>query len=302
LTYLNTSAGVLTAGVNALGENVADAYTRLKGLANMPYFTSILTTKRFEKDIITSTATAIQATNKLFIYGITNFANDVADIGQVITNAKQDKTRILLHNTSELDVLLFTAGYAGLLASTNFNSANVALTLHVKQLSGVNPDGNINDNKLATCKTAGVECYPLASGYANIFTSGANGFVDNVYYLIALQAYLEIAGFNTLAQTITKIPQTEEGMNVVKNNVINILQQFVTFGFIGAGAWNSPDTFGDPVLFKKSILQNGFFVYSQPITEQSQADRNTRTAPVVQIAIKTAGAIQYIIINGNVEY
>jgi len=55
-------------------------------------------------------------------------------------------------------------------------------------------------------------------------------------------------------------------------------------------------------LFKKGILQNGFFVYSQPISEQSQTDRNNRIAPVVQIAIKTAGAIQYIIINGSVEY
>lgn len=300
--YFNTGAGALTAGSNAAGENVIDAYTRLINLATMPYFTAILTTKRFETAVITDTATAIEATNKMFIYGITNFTSDVTAVGQAITSAKCRQTRVWLHNLTELDALLYMAGQTGLLASTNFNSANVALTLHVKQLAGVNPDTNINDDKLQACKTAGVDCYPVASNYANIFTSGANDFTDNVYYLIALKSYLEVAGFNTLAQTTTKIPQTEAGMSIVKNNVINILQQFVNFGFIAPGAWNSPDTFGDPVLFKKGILQNGFFVYSQPISEQSQTDRNNRIAPVIQIAIKTAGAIQYIIINGSVEY
>ena len=136
--YLNTTAGVLTAGSNATGESIIDAYTRLINLATMPYFTSILTTKRFETAVLTDTATAIQATNKMFIYGITNFTSDVTAVGQAITSAKCSQTRVLLHNLTELDALLYTAGYAGLLASTNFNSTNVALTLHVKQLAGVN--------------------------------------------------------------------------------------------------------------------------------------------------------------------
>jgi len=39
------------------------------------------------------------------------------------------------------------------------------------------------------------------------------------------------------------------------------------------------------------ITQKGYYTYSIPIAQQAQTDRELRKAPLVQIAVKRAGAI-----------
>ena len=57
------------------------------------------------------------------------------------------------------------------------------------------------------------------------------------------------------------------------------------------GSWTSSETFGDPVIFANNILTRGYYIYSLPIVQQSSVEREERKAPLVQIAIKRAGAI-----------
>jgi hypothetical protein len=137
-------------------------------------------------------------------------------------------------------------------------------------------------------------------GYSNIYESGANDNVDNVLYTIAFKTYLSIAGFNTIAQTSTKVPQTDAGLILVKSRIIDVCGQFVNFGFIAPGIWNSSDTIGNPVTFKEQIALVGYYCYYTPLSQQTQADRANRIANF-QLAIKLAGGIGFIIINGIVE-
>jgi hypothetical protein len=111
-----------------------------------------------------------------------------------------------------------------------------------------------------------------------------------------LKFALEAAGFNYLRQTNTKVPQTEPGMNGLKAAYANICQQFVRNGCMAPGSWTSSETFGDPQIFVNNILTQGFYIYSLPVAQQNATDRDARIAPLVQIAIKRAGAIQ----TGNV--
>ena len=113
---------------------------------------------------------------------------------------------------------------------------------------------------------------------------------------LALKFALETAGFNYLRQTNTKIPQTEPGMNGLKAAYAGVCQQFVRCGEIAPGQWNSPETFGDPQIFNNNINAQGYYIYSLPVAQQLPVNRNARQAPLVQIAIKRAGAIQ----TGNV--
>jgi hypothetical protein len=55
--------------------------------------------------------------------------------------------------------------------------------------------------------------------------------------------------------------------------------------------WNSAETFGNPEDLRRNITDVGYYIYSQPIAQQLQAQREARIAPLVQIAIKLAGAI-----------
>jgi hypothetical protein len=60
---------------------------------------------------------------------------------------------------------------------------------------------------------------------------------------------------------------------------------------------------GDPVgnLATGDTLAAGYYAYAPPIASQAQADRETRKAPVIQCAIKLAGAVHFadVIINVN---
>ncbi len=125
-----------------------------------------------------------------------------------------------------------------------------------------------------------------------IYSTVGNDYFDNQYSNLALKFALEVAGFNYLAQTATKVPQTEPGMNGLKAAYIGICNQFVNNGELAPNTWGSSETFGDPQTFLNNILSNGYYVYSAPIALQTQAARTARQAPLVQIACKRAGALQ----------
>jgi hypothetical protein len=177
--------------------------------------------------------------------------------------------------------------------STNFAGQNTTLNLNVKTLQGVTADTGITPAVLTTCKTLGVNVYASIQGVAKFIANGGPNFIfmDNVYNLLWFANALQIGIFNALAMTSTKIPQTEAGMTVLKNAVIAVCQQAVLNGYIAPGTWQSTDTFGDLKSFLRNIVQLGYYIYSQPIGDQSEAVRETRAAPLMQLAVKLAGAI-----------
>jgi len=81
-------------------------------------------------------------------------------------------------------------------------------------------------------------------------------------------------------------------MTGLKNAYGTVCERAVRSGILGTGlTWNSAERFGDPEDFDRNIDENGYYIYSLPIAQQSQADREDRLAPVVQIALKFAGSI-----------
>ena len=101
---------------------------------------------------------------------------------------------------------------------------------------------------------------------------------------------LEVSGFNYLRKTNTKIPQTETGMTGLKNAYETKCVQAVRNGLSAPGKWNDSIPFGNPEDFLRNIEEKGYYIYSTPIAQQSQAEREQRIAPLVQIAVKLAGA------------
>lgn len=215
----------------------------------------------------------------------------------IITNATEQHTRCLLYTEggTALAARKMAAAYAGRAMSTNFDGVATTLNMHGKSLVGITGDTGISQATLNTCGTVGVDTYPLVGGGAQylgkVFTSGANGYFDNVYNLDWLVFALQVAGFNALTTVSTKLPQTEPGMAILKGAYILVLQQSIVNGFVAPGVWNSPELFGNPADLKRNILNIGYYIYSLPVNQQAQVDRQARKAPLVQIAIKFAGAI-----------
>lgn len=273
-------------GSNAGLERAKDAVLRTNGAVE--YFGIVLTEKLIDSDL-TEFAGTVQTMDKLFFAG-SNLSEDIAGVFSTIKDSGLTHTRCLYYSTSENDALDFAAGYASRGMSINFSGVNTAHTMHLKEVVGVPADPNLTQTQLDAAKNAGVDVY-ADFGVPKVFTSGANQFFDQVYTRTAFKLRLQIAGFNLLAQVQTKLPQTSAGMDALRGAYRQVCAQFVANGTFGPGTWNSPTTFGDPEDFIRNIADVGYFVYSLPITQQSQTEREARVAPVVQIAAKDAGAI-----------
>jgi hypothetical protein len=94
--------------------------------------------------------------------------------------------------------------------------------------------------------------------------------------------------FNAFVQAGTKIPQTDAGMNKLTTTLAGTLSQGVNNGLIAPGQWNAPG-FGS--LQEGQYLTSGYYIYTPSISSQSEAVRQTRAAPLMQTAVKLAGAI-----------
>lgn len=213
----------------------------------------------------------------------------------VITEAQQSQGRLLYYTLGATESREFAAAYASRLQSVDYTGSNTTLNMHAKTLTGVSPDTGVTQTILGQLATLGADAYPSFGGggqtLGKVFTSGANSFSDLVQNTNWLANALQVAGFNALAQTATKIPQTEQGMGALIGAYTKVMQQAVLNGFLAPGTWNSPDSFGDPVALIRNIAQAGFYIYSLPIVLQNQADRAARKAPLIQIAGKSAGGI-----------
>jgi len=216
---------------------------------------------------------------------------DTTGVFKTIKDAGLTHTRCLLYTDSADDALDYAAGYAGRGLCINFSGFLTAHTMNLKEITGLDADSGITQTVYNTAKANGVDVYANIGGLSKLMTSGENQYFDQVYTRLAFKMRLAVAGFNFLATTNTKIPQTEEGMNGLKGALRKICNQFVENGTFAPGAWTSSTTFGNPEDHIRNIKDVGYFIYSSPISAQTPADRNARKAPPIYVAAKDSGAI-----------
>ena len=273
-------------GADAGVERVKDTILRTNGA--VPYFGVVLNEKQSDA-LLTELAALMQSLTKFLAVG-SAISADIAGVFTTLKDAGYTHTRCMYYSVSENDALDFAAAYMSRLMSINFLGSNTALTMHLKDITGLVADPAATQTIIDSAQTAGVDIYP-DFGIPKCFISGANLFSDQVYTRLALQVDLEVSGFNYLAQTTTKRPQTEQGMDGLKGAYRGVMSQYVTAGIYAPGTWNDATTFGDPADHRRNIEEFGFFIFSQPIAQQAQAERTARVAPLVQIAGKEAGSI-----------
>jgi hypothetical protein len=200
-----------------------------------------------------------------------------------------------------INALLEQAAYAGRALSTNFSGAKTTQNMQLKTLATIQPDPTMSALYYAQAQAAGADIYASIQGLSGVLTSGANSFFDNVYNLGWYVGATQVAGFNFLQGISTKLPQTEDGMDGLKGAYTTVAIQSGVNGYTAPGVWTSTIPFGNPATFLANIANNGYYIYSQPIAQQLASARAARQAPLVQIALKLAGAINTsnVIINVN---
>ena len=228
-------------------------------------------------------------------------ANDVLqyDVFESPANLLVDPTNVVwdikLSGLTNYRMLYSKAGNRKLAASymarvhtVNFGAENSALTMHLKELSVAAEE--YTQTEVDNAKMVGLDLYTTIKLTPELLTSGANVFTDERYNLIAYVDSLQIDMHNLLKLTGTKIPQTRRGINQLIDQAEKTTLQFVRAGVVAPGTWSSPDTFGDLETFKRGILNNGFYWMAGSLAAQAQNLREARESPVLQGAVKLAGA------------
>lgn len=183
------------------------------------------------------------------------------------------------------------SAYMGRGLCVNFDGSGTTLSMQLKALATIEPDPAITETLFQKAKRVGADLYCSIYGVNSAISNGANEFFDNVYNDNWLFVALQVAGFNALRYANTKIPQTNIGIDALVTAYKRVLEQGVRNGAFAPGEWTLTFPFGDPELFQQNIRSFGYYVYPEPLAEQSQQARDSREAPLISMAVKRAGAV-----------
>ncbi|HHV2014410.1 TPA: DUF3383 family protein [Escherichia coli] len=237
-------------------------------------------------------------------------AIEASSLSRILAVTTADVNVLVAGNTDNIGYKLKAAGYArtfwqysssskyaaisafGRAFTVNFTGSNTTITLKFKTEPGITYE------TLTTAQAAAIDAingnvYVYYANDTAIIQQGvmANGdFFDERHGLDWLQNYVQTNLYNLLYTSATKIPQTDAGVTRLMTNVEASLNQAVNNGLIAPGVWN-----GGPIgqIESGDTLTKGYYVYADAVANQAQSDREARKSPVIQAAIKLAGAIHY---------
>jgi len=182
-----------------------------------------------------------------------------------------------------------SASIFGRAFTVDFDGTNTTITLKFKQEPNVSPE-TLTETQSATLTSKHCNVFVRYNNNTAILQQGvmANGyFLDEVYALDWLQNDLQTNVYDELYLT-GKVPQTDAGINRLVSIISGRLEQAVVNGLLAPGVWNGPPI---GAINTGDTLSKGYYVYAAPIASQSQADREARKAPLIQAALKLAGAV-----------
>lgn len=286
-SYLNASNGNATIGTNSSGTTLAEA---VEEALQQVYFGGVLTTQIVEDSARIQNAQDIQAMDCVY-YDSLQALSTIATTGNAIKSAGLGKTRTLAYSMDNGKEAI--ASYCSIAKSVNYKGSNTAITMNFKTLTGIQSDAGLNDTYLLNANENGVDIYANTGGLNVVYSNDNNGYTDDIENQLWLKKALEVAGFNYLRQTNTKVPQTENGMTGLKNAYAQVCEQAIRNGVVAAGKWNGTVPFGDSEDFVRNIAERGYYIYSIPVAQQDQTEREARKAPLIQIALKFSGAFHF---------
>lgn len=281
-------------------ETIAEAVSAL-GDASSAWYGLVIADNSLSDSDVLSVARYVESASVSRIYGHTVTKTDVldpdvdTDIGSQLKGAFLNRT-LWQYSAQPYAV----ASLFGRMFTVNFQGNRTTITLKFKQEPSISAE-LLTATQANALRSKNGNVFVQYNNDTAIIQEGvmANGsFIDERHGLDWLQNYVQTNLYNLMYTSTTKIPQTDEGVTQLLANVEQSLAQGVTNGLIAPGIWGG-DSFG--ALSRGDMLTKGYYTYAQPIAEQVQAVREKRIAPVIQCAIKLAGAIHFadVIINVN---
>jgi hypothetical protein len=243
----------------------------------------------------------IEGASDKHLYGITSNASNILDPATSADLASQAALADYLRTFIQycLSNSYAVASFFGRAFSTNFEGSNTAITMKFKKEPGITPE-ILTSTQADTLISKRCNVYVEYNNNTSILQEGVMSglaYFDEMHGLDWLANRIQTDVFNVLYQS-PKIAQTNPGVHVLVATIEGALAQGVNNGLIAPGIWNAPG-FGQ--LNTGDLLAKGYYTYAQSVDDQNAADRSARKAPLIQVAVKLAGAIHSadVLINVN---
>lgn len=198
--------------------------------------------------------------------------------------------------SSDAHIAARVMGYA---MGATTDAANSAYTLGFKSLVGATVE-SLTSQQVSNIQGNNGNVFINRGNNYNWYEKGRNfggQWFDSMIYRDKLRNEMQLA-VSDLLFTSPKIPQTEGGMSLLKNEVAKSCQKLTQIGYIAAGIWRGASILG---LSTGANLPLGYTVLSDAIADQSVSDKTNRIAPPIYVAINEAGANQSIFITVNIN-
>lgn len=237
----------------------------------------------------------IEALDITRMYGVTSqdantlSALDTTDLSSEMKAAGYDQSMIQYSSTNAYAI----ASMFGRAFSVDFTAANSTIDLMYKQQPGVVAE-NLTDSQGSVLQSKNCNVFAQYNNDTSIIQFGimsGGQYIDTIQGVDWFQNQVQTDCYNVLFTTTTKIPQTDAGVNQITNACTSACGDAVNNGLAAPGIWGGP-SFGS--IQTGQYLKNGYYVFAPSVSTQSQADRDARKAPPIQIALKLAGAINTV--------
>ncbi len=295
----STQASLPANGIAA--ETLAAGVTALIA-ASGDWYAGELVEEGVDNSSIIAAANVIQAQQKKRVFGVT-----ITDTTAIDPTSTTDLGYLLDANNLGRTFAQYSqyepqavASFFGRASTVNFNASRTTLTMKFKQEPGVRAE-TITETQAAALKAKNVNVFVNYDNDTAIIQEGVMSdgtFFDERHGLDWLENDIQTAVYNLLYTSTTKVPQTDEGTNLIITTIEDRLVQAVANGLVAPGKWNAGG-FGQ--LKQGDYLSKGFYVYAPPVATQSQADREARKSVPIQIAVKLAGAVHSVDVLINVN-
>src|SRR3954471_2831687 len=243
----------------------------------------------------------IEGTADKHLYGITANAANILDPLSTADLCSQaslaDYIRTVIQYSLQTPFAI--ASFFGRAFTTNFEGSNTTITMKFKKEPGVLPEllsATQADTLIAKRCNVYVQ-YNNNTSFTQEGVMSGLAYFDEIHGTDWLANRIQTDVFNVLYQS-PKIPQTNPGVHILVAACENGLAQSAANGLVAPGIWNAP---GFGTLNDGDLLKKGWYTFAASVDLQPQSIREQRIAPLIQIALKLAGAVHKasVLINVN---
>lgn len=289
----STGGGYLVAGqtletplaaIVALDSNAASWYGLAWGCATFPANTDYVAVSGY-----------LETASNPHLHGVTSSEpaalSSVAttDIGYLLQQLGYKRTFATYSSQSAFAA----SGIFGDLLTTNLLGSNTLPTVMWKSITGMVAE-SLNSSQATALDTKRYNYFAAFNNGASVVVNGTcagNAYIDEIFGVDWLANQIQTDQFNLLV-SVPKIPQTDAGMTQIQNTLEASLIKGVTNGLIGKNLIWQAAGFG--ALTAGQVIPRGFYVYIPKLANQSSASRALRVTPPIQVAVKLAGAVDYV--------